>query len=84
MFWQQCDCCGYFTFFTQISPYHWSTLAAQCVCALISYASIHTRTTSRDLTATDVLGSRGDVSVRSPTSRGDVSETSSEFLSRLQ
>ena len=30
------------------------------------------------------LGSRGDVSMRSPTSRGDVSETSSEFLSRLQ
>ena len=37
-----------------------------------------------DVTATDVFGSRGDVSMRSLTSRGDVSETSSEFLSRLQ
>ena len=41
-------------------------------------ASTHTHT------ATDVFGSRGDVSMRSSTSRGDVSETSSEFLSRLQ
>ena len=33
----------------------------------------------RDVTATDVFGSHGDVSMRSPTSSGDVSETSSKF-----
>ena len=37
-----------------------------------------------DVSATDVFGSRGDVSMKSPTSHGDVSETSSKFLSRLQ